>query len=168
MIVFTDKGWIIERDQYANEFMQLWDQWIAIGFNPMDKDMEFLKDRNRGMILLFLQKIQASGNKSYIPYLQAWELIEYKKVKQAIREVIAALKTGVLLTEQLENEQEDVKHYLEIRPLEAERLKCWECGERFIFEVEEQKVFKTKGFAPPKRCPSCREKKWLREMGIND
>jgi hypothetical protein len=94
MIVFTDKGWAIERDQYANEFMQLWDEWITIGFEATGKDMEFLKDRNRGMMQLFLQKIQVSGNLAYIPYLQAWGLIEYKKMKQAIREVITALKTG--------------------------------------------------------------------------
>lgn len=157
-----------QRDQYANEFMLLWDQWIVTGYVAEGKDMEYLKDRNRGMMLLFLQKIQASGNKAYIPYLQAWGLIEYKKVKQAIREVIAALTAGIQPTEQLANERDDLKRLLEIRPIEAERLKCWECGDRFIFEVEEQKFFRTKGFAPPKRCPSCREKKWLREMGIDD
>jgi hypothetical protein len=168
MIVFTEKGWAIERDQYADEFMHLWDQWIANRYVAVDKDMQYLKDRNRGMMLLFLQKIQASGNKAYIPYLQAWELIEYKKMKQAIREVIVALKAGIQSTESLANERDDLKHLLEIKPMEAERLKCWECGDRFIFEVEEQKFFKIKGFAPPKRCPSCREKKWLREMGIED
>jgi hypothetical protein len=92
MIVFTDKGWTIERDQYTEEFIRLWDQWIANNFVAVDKDMQYLKDRNRGMMQLFLQKIQASGNKAYIPYLQAWELIEYKKMKQAIREVIRSLK----------------------------------------------------------------------------
>jgi hypothetical protein len=168
MIVFTDKGWAIERDQYTEEFIRLLDQWIATGFVAVDKDMQYLKDRNRGMMQLFLQKIQASGNKAYIPYLQAWEIIEYKKMKQAIREVIKSLKAGNQSTERLTNEQNDLKRLLQISPMEAERLKCWECGDRFIFEVEEQLFFKIKGFAPPKRCPSCREKKWLREMGIED
>jgi hypothetical protein len=168
MIVFTEKGWTIEREQYTDEFMRQWDQWIAKGYVAVDKDMQDLKDRNRGMMLLFLQKIQASGNKAYIPYLQAWELIEYKKMKQAIREVIVSLKAGNQSSERLANERNDVRRLLEISPMEAERLKCWECGDRFIFEVEEQKFFKTKGFAPPKRCPSCREKKWLRELGIDD
>jgi hypothetical protein len=89
-------------------------------------------------------------------------------VKQAIREVITDLKAGIQDTERLAIEQKEVESLLVISPLEAVRLKCWECGDRFIFEVEEQKFFKTKGFAPPKRCPACREKKWLRDMGIDD
>ena len=45
-------------------------------------------------------------------------------------------------------------------------LKCWECGKRFVWSEEEQKFFKLKGFVPPKRCPVCRDKKWLGKMGI--
>ncbi|MFC4767390.1 zinc-ribbon domain containing protein [Effusibacillus consociatus] len=47
------------------------------------------------------------------------------------------------------------------------RLKCWECGARFIFEPSEQKYFEKRGWEEPKRCPSCREKKWFRNMGID-
>jgi DNA-directed RNA polymerase subunit RPC12/RpoP len=51
--------------------------------------------------------------------------------------------------------------------IELERLKCWDCGERFILKVEEQKFFKLKGYEPPKRCPACRERKSLMRMGID-
>ncbi|WP_413375772.1 zinc-ribbon domain containing protein [Alkalihalobacillus sp. 1P02AB] len=35
-------------------------------------------------------------------------------------------------------------------------LKCWECGNRFIFTAGEQQFFKRKGFSYPKRCKKCR------------
>ncbi|MGG1659206.1 zinc-ribbon domain containing protein [Brevibacillus sp. NRS-1366] len=57
---------------------------------------------------------------------------------------------------------------MKARQVETEYLKCWECGDRFIFEADEQKFYKLRGFVPPKRCPACRERKWLREMGIDD
>ncbi|HPU08620.1 MAG TPA: RQC domain protein, partial [Candidatus Atribacteria bacterium] len=47
-----------------------------------------LKDRNREMILLLLQKIQKTNNARFIPLLKAWQEIEYKKVQSAIQEVI--------------------------------------------------------------------------------
>lgn len=37
-------------------------------------------------------------------------------------------------------------------------IKCWECGERFIFTVGEQQFYKQKGFTHPKRCEECRDK----------
>ncbi len=41
----------------------------------------------------------------------------------------------------------------------SERLKCWECGKRFEWTVEEQDKFRMRGWNPPKRCESCREKR---------
>jgi hypothetical protein len=38
-------------------------------------------------------------------------------------------------------------------------LKCVECGERFTFTVGEQKFYKQKGFALPKRCEECRDER---------
>jgi hypothetical protein len=49
---------------------------------------------------------------------------------------------------------------------EPVRLKCWECGNRFVFEASEQKYFAKRGWDDPKRCPECREKRWLGRMGI--
>ncbi|WP_134703206.1 zinc-ribbon domain containing protein [Ammoniphilus sp. YIM 78166] len=56
---------------------------------------------------------------------------------------------------------------MDVRANQSEWLKCWECGERFVFEPGEQQFFKIRGFDPPKRCPDCREKKWMGEMGID-
>ncbi|HPZ81631.1 MAG TPA: RQC-minor-1 family DNA-binding protein, partial [Candidatus Atribacteria bacterium] len=84
-LVYTDKGWAIERETYAEELMQKLKKCME------ERDYTFvteLKDRNREMILLLLQKIQKTNNARFIPLLKAWQEIEYKKVQSAIQEVI--------------------------------------------------------------------------------
>lgn len=51
-----------------------------------------LKDRNRGMILLLINKIRKTNNPDFIPLLKTWQEIDYKKVRDAIQEVINDLK----------------------------------------------------------------------------
>jgi DNA-directed RNA polymerase subunit RPC12/RpoP len=42
-------------------------------------------------------------------------------------------------------------------------LRCEDCGERFMFTVDEQHFFADKGFEkPPKRCVECRRSRRLR------
>ena len=89
MLVYTHKGWEIEKETFANELVQEFDEKLRLG--EPSPDMTYLKDRNRGLILLFLDKIEASEKKEYIPLLEAWEKIDYKKVRQRIREVIQRL-----------------------------------------------------------------------------
>jgi superfamily II DNA helicase RecQ len=165
MIIFTEKGWLVARDVRADEFLREWDHWIAKGIPAVS--MEYLKDRNRGMILVFLEKIKETGNRKYIPFLRQWDKIEYKKVRQAIQATIHHLEHGMRQDVfSAEIRSEELRHALEPQTPQPEWLKCWECGERFIFDVEEQMFFKMKGFVPPKRCPSCREKRWLWEHSI--
>jgi hypothetical protein len=93
-------------------------------------------------------------------------------VQQAILETIKALENGYNQADFYERVEENNAQptlemtELQTTELESILLKCWECGERFIFEVAEQKFYKSKGFNYPKRCPVCRERKWFREMGI--
>ncbi len=35
-------------------------------------------------------------------------------------------------------------------------LICTDCGEKFTWEVGEQRFYEQKGYPPPKRCPECR------------
>jgi hypothetical protein len=53
--------------------------------------MSFLKDKNRDLIWYLLEKIQTRGNPKYIPVLEDWELVDYKKVKERIQQVISHL-----------------------------------------------------------------------------
>lgn len=51
-----------------------------------------------------------------------------------------------------------IKAYEKLEPI---RLKCYECGNRFIFSVAEQKIYESRGFVQPKRCEDCRENKQM-------
>ena len=85
MLVFSKIGWEIERETYAEELLQTFERLLE------GKDYSFvqeLKDRNRGMIILFLEKIKQTGNARYIPILKVWKEIEYKKVEAEIQRVI--------------------------------------------------------------------------------
>jgi hypothetical protein len=49
--------------------------------------MDYLKDRNRTLIMLVVDKVQASGDPKYVPLLDDWAWVDYRKVQQRIREV---------------------------------------------------------------------------------
>ncbi|WHY64996.1 RQC-minor-1 family DNA-binding protein [Neobacillus sp. SuZ13] len=89
MLVYTDKGWDIERETYANELLE---KLIDAAENRRYEFVEILKDRNRSLILLLLEKIADSGNKDLITILEAWQTIEFKKVRTRIQEVIDILE----------------------------------------------------------------------------
>lgn len=85
MLVFSEIGWQIERETYAEELLQKLSKLLE------GKDYSFvqeLKDRNRGMILLLIEKIKQTSNARFIPLLKAWKEIEYKKVQAEIQRVI--------------------------------------------------------------------------------
>jgi hypothetical protein len=90
LLVYTSKGWEIERETYAYELLQTLTDLAQAESGPYD--MSFLKDRNRGMILLLLDKIADTDNPMYIPVLEDWMAIEYKKVRTRIQEVIQNLE----------------------------------------------------------------------------
>ena len=92
LLVYTDRGWEIERETYARELLQGFDDLLAAGDGPFD--MGYLKDRNRGMILLLLDLVEGTGDPKYIPLLEDWQRIDYKKVRARIRRVIASLESG--------------------------------------------------------------------------
>ena len=89
LLVYTKKGWEIERENYVDELLAGFDKLIQEG-PPFD--MVYLKDRDRPMILRLLDKIEATGDRRYVPLLVAWKKIDYKKVQSRIREVIRRLE----------------------------------------------------------------------------
>ncbi len=94
MLVFSEMGWEIERDTYAEELFQMLVKLLE------GKDYSFvqeLRDRNRGMILLMIEKIKLTGNAGFIPLLKVWKEIEYKKIQSEIQSVIDYLmKDGTI------------------------------------------------------------------------
>jgi RQC domain len=90
LLVYTPKGWSIEKETMADEHLRHIDQALRSSRQP--PDMSDLKDRNREVIWRLLEKIEASGDLRYIPALEAWEPIDYRKVRARIRSVIRSLR----------------------------------------------------------------------------
>lgn len=89
LLVYSERGWEIERETFADElFGKLKSLLGTRDYSQVNE----LKDRNRGMILVLLDKIKDSENARFIPLLKEWESIEYKKVQAKIRLVINHLK----------------------------------------------------------------------------
>ncbi len=89
LLVYTQKGWEIDRENFAVELLAGFDNLIQEG-PPFD--MGYLKDRDRQMILRLLDKIETTGDARYVSLLQAWKKIDYKKVQIRIREVVKRLE----------------------------------------------------------------------------
>ncbi len=85
LLVYTPMGWEIEKDTYSDELLE------AMKNNIDFFNLETLKDRNRGMIFLLLDKIAKSGDKRFILLLKRWGQIDYKKVRKRINKIIEEL-----------------------------------------------------------------------------
>lgn len=90
LLVYTPEGWEIEKDTYSTELLRRFDDMLKEAFSK--SDMNFLKDMNKQIILLLLDKIQATGDMKYIPLLKAWQENNYKKVRKRIAQVIFSIE----------------------------------------------------------------------------
>jgi hypothetical protein len=93
VLVFSDAGWEIEKETFADELLAGFDKLLTTSQPPYD--MSYLKDRNRALIWCLLDKIEASGNPKYLALLEAWEQVDYRKVKQRIQEIMRKIKEAV-------------------------------------------------------------------------
>ena len=91
LLVYTQEGWEIEREIYSNELLEKIEAALTDG---PPYEMAHLKDRDRGMILLLLDKFAATGNRKFIPALKAWKRVDYKKVQQRIQQTIQRLEAN--------------------------------------------------------------------------
>ena len=89
LLRYTAAGWEIEQETYADELLRGFDDRLASSQRPFD--MTYLKDRNRGLIMRLLDKVEATGDPKYVPLLEAWAPVDYQKVKQRIVHVIRRL-----------------------------------------------------------------------------
>ena len=89
LLVYSEKGWEIERDTFSDELLEKLRELLKTGDYSLVQE---LKDRNRSMIFLLLEKIRATNDPSFIPLLEAWKQIDYKKVRKRINSVIQSLE----------------------------------------------------------------------------
>lgn len=95
LLVYTSTGWEIEKETYTDELLEGFDRLLAASQRPYD--MIFLKDRNRDLIWHLLDKIETRGDPKYIPILEDWGLVDYRKVRERIQQVISHLSKGGLI-----------------------------------------------------------------------
>jgi hypothetical protein len=91
VLFFTPAGWAIEAVTMADELLRGFDARLAAG---PPYDLSDLKDRNRGMIFLLLDRIEASGRGDFLPLLTAWYEIDYAKVRARIEKTAQQLAAG--------------------------------------------------------------------------
>ena len=89
LLAYTDAGWAIEKETYAIELLQGFEELLTASQPPYD--MGYLKDRSRALIWCLLDKVEASQNPQYLPLLKAWQETECKKVRQRIQQVTQKL-----------------------------------------------------------------------------
>ncbi|MEK3879610.1 RQC-minor-1 family DNA-binding protein [Paenibacillus sp. FSL M7-0420] len=155
MIEFTVYGWTVRRERAAEELLREWENWLDQGITPVS--MEYLKERNRGMILLFLFKILCAGDQKYIPFLEQWQTIEFQKVQTQIRQLIADLRMRYKMDETAWQQLlEERAQLLIIRPRDHVLLACQECGEPFVFDHLDFSYYRADGIYFPEKCGRCR------------
>lgn len=154
MIVFTPLGWAIEKERRAEELVLEWNHWLMNHITPIS--MEDLKDRDRGMMFLFLYKILCTGDKKYIPFLKMWESIDYIKVKEEILRVIQGLNEKDSMTDsewkQILTER---AQSLLVRSRKPIFLLCQSCETIFLFDDTNPDYYVSTGLKLPTQCIHC-------------
>lgn len=91
MLIFSEKGWEIERETFAEKLFQRFCQDVEEKNAVVIFEM---KDVNGQVVFDVLEKIRNTGNMDFIPLLEAWKAMEVRKVSGRIGGVIKTLKIG--------------------------------------------------------------------------
>lgn len=84
LLVFSEKGWQIEKETFAQELYQR----MCLDVEEKKARVIFeMKEVNRQVVMCVLDKIEKDGTKEFLPYLEAWKMLEVKKVAARIEEV---------------------------------------------------------------------------------
>lgn len=84
LLVFSEKGWQIEKETFAQELYQR----MCLDVEEKKGRVIFeMKEVNRQVVMCVLDKIEKEGTEEFLPYLEAWKMLEVKKVAARISEV---------------------------------------------------------------------------------
>lgn len=90
LLVYSPAGWEIEKETSADE---LWERFRStVESGQSEYDFSDLKNRNRAMIFLLLEKIRSGGDARYVQLLRSWGKVDYKKVQERIHSVIRSIQ----------------------------------------------------------------------------
>jgi hypothetical protein len=90
LLVYTSRGWEIERQTYTAEMHARIDELLATGDTV--PDLSWLNDKNREVVMLLLERIEGTGDHKYIRALEAWARNTFKKVRSRINRAIVTLQ----------------------------------------------------------------------------
>lgn len=84
LLVFSEKGWQIEKETFAQELYRR----MCLDVEEKKARVFFeMKEVNRQVVMCVLDKIEKEGTEEFLPYLEAWKMLEVKKVAARIAEV---------------------------------------------------------------------------------
>ena len=89
LLVFSEKGWEIERDTFAEEL------FVRFCVDVKEKNARVIfemKDVNRQVVMAVLDKIEKDGTEDFLTYLEAWKVMEVKKVAARINAVQTVIR----------------------------------------------------------------------------
>ena len=96
LLVFSEKGWEIEKETFAEELYKR----FCLDIKEKNARIIFeMKDVNRQVVMLVLDKIEKDGTEEFLTYLEAWKLMEVKKIAVRIAEVENTIKNRAKLSE---------------------------------------------------------------------
>ena len=89
LLVYTRRGWAIERETYTDELMDRIDALLA---ETTASDTGWLKDTHHEVRNLLLERIGASHDTKYAPFLEAWASVSGRKSARKIHAVVNVLR----------------------------------------------------------------------------
>lgn len=91
LLVYTRKGWEIERQTFTNEMLARLDRQIED--DDSGANFDWLNEINREVIFGVLDAIELSGDNKYVPALERWSRGTFKKVRYRIKAVLGSMNT---------------------------------------------------------------------------
>ena len=96
LLVFSEKGWEIEKETFAEELYQR----FCLDIKEKNARVIFeMKEVNRQVVMRVLDKIEKDGTEEFLTCLEAWKLLEVKKVATRIAKIENTIKNRTKLPE---------------------------------------------------------------------
>ena len=89
LLVYSDRGWAIERETYADELLERLDRLLATGEAPLELD--WLTEMNPDVLKRVLEIIGQRNDAKYLPALKRWQKKASRRTGLWIREAIRAM-----------------------------------------------------------------------------
>lgn len=92
LLVFTPKGWDIEKETFAEEILHSFDDLLETGCALFH--LRHLNNKHEDIINLVLEKLKTRHDPRYLPLLQAWLRVAPVPYRGPLRETIAILEAS--------------------------------------------------------------------------